>query len=160
MDILDEELLKFWKALNDHHVRYIMIGGFAIAFHGFARSTEDLDIWLDDTLENRKSLRRAFIYLQYGDYPSLETMPFVPGWTDFRTAGGIRLYILTEMKGLEDATFLQSLHMASVADINGVKVPFLHINQLIENKKVVNRPKDQIDVIELERIRKIRESES
>jgi hypothetical protein len=46
--------------------------------------------------------------------------------------------------------------MASIADIEGVAVPFLHINHLIENKKVVNRPKDQIDVIELEKIRKIR----
>ena len=45
--------------------------------------------------------------------------------------------------------------MASVAEIDGVQVPFLHINQLIANKKAVNRPKDQLDVIELERIQKI-----
>jgi len=37
------------------------------------------------------------------------------------------------------------------------QVPFLHINHLIQNKKVVNRPKDQVDVIELEKIRKLRE---
>jgi hypothetical protein len=47
--------------------------------------------------------------------------------------------------------------MASLADLEGVEVPFLHINHLIENKKIVNRPKDQVDVIELEKIRKIRE---
>jgi hypothetical protein len=47
------------------------------------------------------------------------------------------------------------MDMASIADIDGVKVPFLHINQLIANKKAVNRPKDQLDVIELERIQKI-----
>jgi len=34
MDILDEELLSFWRKLNEHGVRYIMIGGFAIRFHG------------------------------------------------------------------------------------------------------------------------------
>jgi len=45
--------------------------------------------------------------------------------------------------------------MASIADIDGVQVLFLHINQLIANKKAVNRPKDQIDVIELERILKL-----
>jgi hypothetical protein len=38
-----------------------------------------------------------------------------------------------------------------------LKVPFLHINQLIANKKAVNRPKDQIDVPELEKIKKLRE---
>lgn len=46
--------------------------------------------------------------------------------------------------------------MASIADIDNVNVPFLHINQLIENKKIVNRPKDQIDVAALEQIRKMR----
>jgi hypothetical protein len=47
--------------------------------------------------------------------------------------------------------------MASLADLEGVEVPFLHINHLIENKKIVNRPKDQVDVIELEKIREIRD---
>lgn len=45
--------------------------------------------------------------------------------------------------------------MASIADIDGVQVPFLHINQLIANKKAVNRDKDQLDVIALEKIQKI-----
>lgn len=47
--------------------------------------------------------------------------------------------------------------MASIADLEGIRVPFLHINHLIVNKKIVDRPKDQVDVIELEKIRKIRE---
>jgi hypothetical protein len=45
------------------------------------------------------------------------------------------------------------------ADIDGVIVPFLHINHLIINKKAVNRPKDQLDVIYLEKIKKLREEE-
>jgi hypothetical protein len=53
--------------------------------------------------------------------------------------------------------FADGITMASLADLEGVEVPFLHINHLIENKKIVNRPKDQVDVIELEKIRKIRE---
>ena len=60
MDILDEELMVFWKGLNEDNVRYIMIGGFATRFYGFNRSTDDLDMWLDDTIENRKNLRKAF----------------------------------------------------------------------------------------------------
>ena len=42
-----------------------------------------------------------------------------------------------------------------LSDIDGVQVPFLHMNQLIANKKAVNRPKDQLDVVELERIQKL-----
>ena len=69
---------------------------------------------------------------------------------------GLRLDILVDMKGLEGYTFEECLNMNFIADIDDVKVPFLHINQLIANKKAVNRPKDQVDVIELERILKLR----
>jgi hypothetical protein len=159
MDMLDDELLRFWQGLNQCNVRYIMIGGFATRFHGFNRATEDLDIWLDDTLENRKNLRTAFKNLSYGDIPSLETMQFVTGWTNFNIGQMIKLDILTNMKGLEDTTFDECLQQASIAELDGINIPFLHINQLILNKKAVSRPKDQIDVIELEKIKRIREEE-
>lgn len=157
MDILDDELLKFWSSLNNNHVRYIMVGGFATRFHGFNRNTDDLDIWLDDTLQNRKNLRKSFFELNYGDFPSLETMEFIPGWTSFYVGHMIELDIMTKMKGLEGHTFDECFEMASIADLDGTLVPFLHINQLIDNKKAVNRPKDQIDVIALDQIRKLRE---
>jgi predicted nucleotidyltransferase len=154
MDISDDELLKFWRSLFDNKVRYIMVGGFATRFHGFNRNTDDLDVWLEDTLQN---LRQAFIALNYCDFPSIETMEFLPGWTGFYVGNAIELDIMTKMKGLEDHTFAECLDIASTADFDGVLVPFLHINQLIANKKAVNRPKDQIDVLELEKIKKIRE---
>ena len=160
MDMLDDELLRFWKALNENKVRYIMVGGFATRFHGFNRNTDDLDMWLEDTSENRRNLRTSFSELGYGDFSSLEMMQFVPGWTNFYIGGGIELDIMTSMKGLENISFSECLSMASIADLEGVEVPFLHISHLIENKKIVNRPKDQVDVIELEKIRKFREEGS
>ncbi|HEY4875492.1 MAG TPA: hypothetical protein VIH86_07970 [Puia sp.] len=157
MDMLDDELLRFWQVLNKNKVRYIMVGGFATRFHGFNRNTDDLDMWLEDTVENRRNLRTSFSELGYGDFSSLEMMQFLPGWTNFYIGGGIELDIMTTMKGLENISFSECLSMASIADLEGVEVPFLHINHLIDNKKIVNRPKDQVDVIELEKIRKIRE---
>jgi hypothetical protein len=155
MDLFDEEILKFWAALQNTNVRYIMVGGYATNLHGYQRFTGDIDIWIEDSLENRKRLREAFIECGMGDYYMLETMQFVPGWTDFHLMNGLRLDILINMKGLEGYSFDECLNMAAVADIDGISVPFLHINHLIANKKAVDRPKDQIDVIELERIRNI-----
>lgn len=159
MDMLDEEFIAFWRSLNEHQVRYIMVGGLATFFHGYNRVTEDVDMWIDDTLDNRKRLRAAFRDLQYGDMESLETMEFVPGWTTFYAAG-VELDILTSMKGLEDQSFEDCYAMAAFVNLEGVKVPFLHINHLISNKKAVNRPKDQMDVIQLEEIKKLKEKES
>jgi hypothetical protein len=154
MDVLDEELLKFWQSLNEHNVRFIMVGGLATRFHGYNRVTDDLDMWVENTLENRMNLRKAFTALKYGDFPSIETMRFVPGWTTFYAAG-VELDIMTEMKGLEHLSFDECYDISPVANLEGVAVHFLHINHLIENKKVVNRPKDQLDVIYLEKIREL-----
>lgn len=157
MDVFDEDILKFWQALQSHHVQYILIGGYAINLHGYQRFTGDLDIWLKDTPDNRKNLREAFKSCEMGDYSMIETMQFVPGWTAFHLNNGLELDILTEMKGLENYTFDECLAMASVADIEDTQIPFLHINQLIENKKTINRPKDQLDINALEEIKKLRE---
>jgi hypothetical protein len=138
VDIFDEEILNFWRALQEYNVQYIMVGGYATNLHGYQRFTGDLDIWLKDTLENRKQLRKAFVKCDMGDYPLIETMQFILGWTDFHLNNGLRLDILIEMKGLEGYTFDECLEMASIADIDSVNVPFLHINQLIENKKIEN----------------------
>jgi hypothetical protein len=136
-----------------------MVGGIATRFHGYNRSTDDIDIWIEDTLSNRQNFRKAFVELGYGDYASLETMQFVPGWTTFYAAG-VELDIMTEMKGIDNESFSDCYEKASISNLEGILVPFLHINHLIANKKAVNRPKDQMDVLYLEKIKQIRENES
>ena len=44
MDVFDEELLKFWKALQQNNVQYIMVGGVATNLHGYNRTTDDIDM--------------------------------------------------------------------------------------------------------------------
>lgn len=134
----------------------IMIGGVATNLHGFHRTTDDIDIWIKDNLENRKNLRNAFKEYGLGDFEALETIQFIPGWTDFYLDNSLRMDIMTSVKGLEDFGFDKCLEYASTATIYELEIPFLHINQLIDSKKAANRPKDQIDIIELENIKKLR----
>jgi hypothetical protein len=49
MDIFDKELLNFWSQLNGQVVRYIMVGGIATNLHGYRRTTNDVDVWIEDT---------------------------------------------------------------------------------------------------------------
>ncbi|MFT3682853.1 MAG: nucleotidyltransferase [Ferruginibacter sp.] len=156
MDIFDKEILRFWSALFSNKVRYIMVGGYATNLHGHQRYTGDMDIWIEDTAPNRSNLRKAFNDCGMGDYDMIETMQMVPGWTNFYLNNGLQLDLLSNMKGLEGYSFEECLQMATIAEIENVEVPFLHINQLITNKKAVNRPKDQLDVIELEKIIQLR----
>lgn len=155
MDTMDESLLEFWQILEQFNVEYIMVGGVAVNLHGYSRTTKDIDVWINDTKENRRKLGTAFGKLGY-DELNMEDFQFVPGWTNFYIGSGIVLDILIDMKGLEEYTFDECLKVATIAEIENVKIPFLHINQLIANKKAVNRSKDQIDVMELEKIKLLR----
>jgi len=155
MDIFDVEILKFWRALQQNQVRFIMIGGFATNLHGYQRFTGDMDIWIEDTCVNRKNLRKTFFDYGLGDIELLERMSFIAGWTNFHLKNGLQLDIVTDMKGLEKFGFDECYSLAAIAEIDDVQIPFLHINHLILNKKEVGREKDLLDVIYLERIKKL-----
>jgi hypothetical protein len=159
MDVFDEELLRFWKIAGQFQLKYIMIGGVATNLHGFQRTTEDIDLWIEETKANKEVLRKVFHEYGMGDFKTLPDMQFIPGWTYFHLDNGLRLDIMTSVKGLENSNFDSLLKSASIATIYGVEIPFLHLNALILTKKAANRPKDQLDLIELEKIKKIIEQE-
>lgn len=153
MDILDEEILNFWKALHTNEVSYIMVGGFAANLHGFQRTTGDLDLWIKDTKENRIKFRKTLKEVGIGDFESIETTQLIPGWTVLYFSSGFELDIMTSLKGFPSERFDDCYVISPTAEIENIPVKFLHINQLIEAKKAAGRPKDLLDVIELEKIR-------
>jgi hypothetical protein len=153
MDILDEDILTLWKCLINNKVRYIMIGGFATNLHGYSRATKDVDIWIENSIDNRKNLRKALQEQGSGDYEIIETMDFIPGWTNFQLNFGFSLDVLTSVKGLENIGFEECFNYAVIAEIQSMHIPFLHINHLITCKKATGRTKDILDVEELEKIR-------
>ena len=158
MDINDASFLEFWQTLNQYNVRYILVGGFATNFHGFQRFTGDVDIYLEDTIENRQRMRNAYKAYIKIDFPSFETIQFIPGWVDFPLKDGTRLDIMTSMVGI-DVSFSECLHSAQIWEIDDIRIPVLHIRQLIANKKAVGREKDQIDVEKLEKILSLQQKE-
>ncbi|MEO7485053.1 MAG: hypothetical protein ABIT81_14885, partial [Ferruginibacter sp.] len=151
MDVFDEDILNLWRCLHTNEVKYIMIGGFATNLHGYNRTTNDIDLWIEDNLGNRKRLRKALKEQGSGDYPPIETMQFIPGWTNFNLNKGFPLDIMVSVKGLEEIGFSECYHYAVIAEIENVPVRFLHYNHLITCKKAAGRPKDLLDIVELEK---------
>ncbi len=158
MDIFDEEVLNLWKAFHQNNFQYIMVDGFATNLNGFSRTTADLDIWLKDTPQNRIHLRNSLIQAGLGDLPQIERMDFIPSWLSIRLNSGMELDLMAYIKGFEQQNFDICYQTASTAIIFKIPIKFLHINHLIESKKACDRPKDKIDVIELERIKAEREA--
>jgi hypothetical protein len=66
-DIEDEFLINFLTAMQRHGVRYMLIGGVAVNFHGVNRTTQDMDIWLAPTNSNRDLFYKVLLDLKYTD---------------------------------------------------------------------------------------------
>jgi len=151
---MNSQIIDIWKYFSLHKVKYLTIGGFAVSIYGYGRNTGDIDIFIEDSIENRENLRFALKNAGIGDFENLNTMQFLPGWTDIALNFNLRLDIMTSVKGLEDSTFEQLLEKAYITEINDIPVYFLDYQNLIKAKKASNRPKDILDIEELEKINK------
>lgn len=160
MDLLDEEIIGLFKALYERNVKYILVGGFATVLNGHTRLTQDVDIWIEDTLDNRTNLKNALLDLGLNDLPQLLTIDFVPGWSGILLPSGFELDIMTHLAGFAKEQFNTNYALSNEATIEGIPIKFLHINQLIHAKKACNRLKDQLDVEELEKIKNRIENEN
>jgi hypothetical protein len=148
------QIIEIWRYFSLHKVKYLTIGGFAVNIYGYGRNTGDIDVFIEDSIENRENLREALKQLGIGDFENIKTMQFIPGWTDITLNFNLRLDIMTSVKGLENINFQELLEKAYIAEINEIPVYFLDYDNLIIAKKASNRPKDQLDIEELEKINK------
>lgn len=151
---MNEQIIEVWKYLSSNKVNYLTIGGLAVNIYGYGRNTGDIDIIIEDTLINRENLRNALKEIGIGDFDNILTMQFIPGWTDINLNFNLRLDIMTSIKGLENKSFSELIKQATVAEINDVKVYFIDYDNLIIAKKAANRPKDLLDIEELQKINK------
>jgi hypothetical protein len=148
------EMLQLLSVFQKHSVDYLIVGGFAVNRYGYNRTTGDLDIYLRDTKQNRKNLIEAIAEMGYGRYDMLLDTPIIAGYCEIMMDDGMYADLMTDVPGLEKENYDEYLNMATVDLVQGFEIKFLHYNHLLENKKATNRPKDRLDVEELERINK------
>lgn len=152
MDIYNDEFLLLTSIFEKNKVKYLVIGGFAVNRYGYKRTTGDLDIYLQDTKENRQNLIITLEEIGYGRFDMLMDVPIVAGYCEILMDNGMYADLMTEVKGLKQADFDEHYAMAIVDIVNEIPVRFLHYNHLIENKKATGRNKDLLDIEELEKI--------
>ena len=149
---MNSQIIDIWKYLAANKVKYLTIGGFAVNIYGYGRNTGDIDIFIEDSIENRENLREALKQAGIGDFENINTMQFIPGWTDITLNFNLRLDVMTSVKGLENKSFKELLDKAYIVEINVIPVYFIDYENLIIAKKATNRPKDILDIEELEKI--------
>jgi hypothetical protein len=81
---MKSQIIEIWKFFSLNTVKYLTIVGFAVNSYGYGygRNTGVIDIFIEDSIENRENLRIALKQLGLGDFQNISTMQFVPEWTD------------------------------------------------------------------------------
>lgn len=153
MDIFDSDLLDIFRAFEKYEVRYIIVGGFATNFHGYARATGDIDFWMEDSPKNRKKLIEALENIGYGQLEALNTTPLIAGYCEIMLDNGMYADLMESIFGFEKGDFSNCYEKAVIAVIMGIQVRFLHYNHLLQSKESSNRLKDKLDAEELKKIR-------
>lgn len=145
---LDRDFSEFIASCVAHEVRFLVVGGHALAAHGHPRFTKDLDVWV---WVDRQNANRLVAALADFGFASLGLTP-----SDFLEEGVVvqlgyppkRIDILTAIDGVE---FQECWEQRAEVVVDGVQVSFISAEDLIANKKASGRPQDVADVSALER---------
>ncbi len=152
MDILGEEFLRLIDTFEKNKLEYIIVGGFATYYHGYQRTTGDIDFWIKDEMENRKKLIDCLDQMGYGRFEELMKVPFIAGFCEIMLDNGVYADFMNSIIGFEDSDFNMCFDRATKVKVEEVTLRFLHLNDLIYSKEVSDRPKDINDAIELKKI--------
>jgi predicted nucleotidyltransferase len=138
-----QDFSEFLKLLNEHHVEYLLIGGFAVAMHGYPRTTADMDVWVARRRENAENLVRSLREFGF-DTPNLTPKLFDDPERIVRMGTApLRIEILTQIDGVE---FDDCLTRAETQMVDGNIVPVISLSDLKINKRASGRAKDLDDL--------------
>lgn len=140
---LPPDFREFLKLLNDHNVEYLLVGGFAVGFHGYPRATSDIDIWVGRSPENAKRVVAAIREFGF-DTPNLTPELFLEERKIVRMGHPpVRIEVMNSIDGV---VFDQCRENLIETDFDGISVPVISLPDLKVNKKASGRPKDMDDL--------------
>jgi len=147
--MLNEDYRDMLQALVDEKVRFLLVGAYALAAHGYPRATMDIDIWVLPSNENADAVLRALT--RFGaPLHNLQRLDLVKEDTVFQIGvAPRRIDILTTASGLQ---FETAYHNSIEVDLEGFTVRIPSIADLIVNKQTSGRKKDLADVEALEEL--------
>ncbi len=140
--VLPPDFKDFLKLLNAKNIRYLLIGGYAVGYHGYPRATNDMDIWI--AIDSETALLMVEAMKEFGfDTPQLTKDLFLKKDKIIRMGVvPMRIEILTSISGVN---FEECYQKKIVDKIDGIQVNIINLEQLKINKKASGRHKDLDD---------------
>jgi hypothetical protein len=137
------DLREFLKLLNDHHVEYLLVGGYAVSYHGYVRSTGDLDIWIAMNPENAQRMVELLRAFGFGGTGLSIDLFLRPHQVTRMGREPVRIEILTTVSGID---FTEAYAQRIVDVIDGIPVSVISRQHLEINKRAAGRTKDLADL--------------
>ncbi len=140
--VLDENFKEFIKLLNANDVKYLVIGGFAVAFHGYPRYTKDIDFWIWANPDNADKLLKTVHDFGFGSL-GLEKEDLLNETNVIQL--GYEPNRIDLIMGLEDMDFETCFAQRQDAEFENLPIYFLNLDDLVKNKLSTGRLKDKVD---------------
>lgn len=140
---LPQDFKEFLELLNAKQVEYLLVGGYAVGCHGYARATLDMDIWVDVSPQNSKKL--VAVLKEFGfDVAGLSESRFLnPDRIIQMGREPVRIDIFTGLKGV---SFEDCYTRKMVAQLDGILVNLIGLEDLKKAKKAAGRHQDLNDL--------------
>lgn len=148
--VLDKDFKEFIELLNAHNVKYLIVGGYAVNFHGYPRYTKDIDFWIWIDKNNISNLLKAIGAFGFNSLGLTEEDFLNP---ENVVQLGFEPYRIDLMVDIEGADFNDCYQRKSSQEIDQTNVDFLNIDDLIKVKRKSGRLQDLADAEQLEQIK-------
>ncbi len=146
------DFIELFQCLNARKVSYLIVGGYAVAWHGYPRYTGDLDLFIKP---ERKNAENIILALEDFGFAGLELRPedlldpkalislgYPPERVDF-------------VSEIDAVKWEKAWEGRAEGDFSGEPVTFIGLDELIENKLASSRPQDKVDADILRRARRV-----
>ncbi len=143
-----EDFADFLKLLNYHGVEYLLIGGYALAYHGYIRTTQDIDLWIRLSPDNAQRIAEAVSEFGFSS-ENMTSEIFLQADKVIRMGvPPLRIEVLTSISGV---AFDECYRTRETVDMGDYTIPVINREMLVKNKKASGRIKDLADVENLEK---------
>jgi len=140
---LQKDLREFIELLNALKVRFVIVGAFAVAYHGYFRYTSDIDLFIDSSPENATRIFRAVEQFGFGDL-KLTVEDFTQ--EDQVVQLGVSPNRIDVMTFLSGVSFDEAWASREQGELDGLSVPYISRDMLKRNKIACGRLQDLADL--------------
>ncbi len=142
---IDKAFVEISREFNKNSVKYIVIGGFAMIMHGLPRTTVDIELFIEDSLENVEKIKQSLISVFNDETVNEITTEDIRKYSVIRYGTREGFYIDLIGRLGNAISFTDAFNNIDIFEIDGVEIPVCNVDMMIKLKQTV-RHRDIADL--------------